>query len=256
MLRVRLVTLLVPLVASLQFGCADLQGFDLGQVMAAGMPLDQATVASGLKQALEIGTQRTTTTLSAPGGFGSDPVLRLSLPGQLGTVAQTLRQVGFSSQVDALEDSMNRAAEQAAAKAVPVFASAISSMTIADAFEILNGPDDAATRYFQERTSDSLRAQFMPVAESAMREVGFYGIYEDVVARYDAIPFTKPPAFDLERYVADQTLGGIFGKLAEEEALIREDPAARTTALLRRVFGNAGAAPPPPTSPPTRRGVY
>jgi len=230
-------------------GCAEMQaqvqaaGIDLNEILVAGAPLDGATVATGLKQALEVGTQRTTTTLSRPGAFGEDPILRLRLPGELGRLAEVLRGVGFGAQVDALEDSMNLAAEEAAGQAVPVFTRAITSMTIADAFEILNGEDDAATRYFQARTSDELRTRFRPVAMGAMQEVGLYNLYRDLVTRYDQIPFTKPPAVDLEGYVADQTLSALFVEIAKEEARIREDPAARSTALLRRVFG-ARATPP------------
>ena len=243
MLRLfRSIFLLAPMAFS-PLGCAELQGVDLGQILSAGAPLDEQTVASGLRQALAVGTERTTATLSAPGGFSANPGLRLKLPGELGRLAETLRAVGFGAQVDALEDSMNDAAEQAAAEAVPVFASAIASMSIADAFAILNGPEDAATRYFQDRTAEELRARFAPVATSAMQEVGLYGIYSDLVARYEAIPFTKPPAFDLEDYVTDQTLSALFAELAKEEARIREDPAARTTALLRRVFGAVGTEP-------------
>lgn len=227
-------------------GCAEMQarmdaaGIGLDDILVSGAPLDGATVATGLKQALEVGTRRTTTTLSRPGAFGNDPILRLGLPGELGRVAEVLRGVGFGAQVDALEDSMNRAAEEAAAQAVPVFTTAITQMTIADAFQILNGPDDAATQYFQERTSESLRARFRPVATRAMQEVGLYGLYTQIVERYDQIPFTKPPAVDLEGYVADQTLAALFTEIAKEEGRIREDPAARTTALLKRVFGAAG----------------
>lgn len=218
-------------------GCAEMQGFDLNEVLNAGAPLDQATVTRGLKQALDVGTQRTTSTLSARGGFSANPALRLRLPGELGTMAQGLRAVGFGAQVDALEDSMNRAAEEAAGRALPVFTSAIASMTVADAFSILRGADDAATRYFEDRTSASLRQSFEPIAVSAMQETGLYDGYRQLVARYEAIPFTKPPALNLERYVTDQTLAALFTELAKEEALIRKDPAARSTALLRRVFG-------------------
>ncbi len=248
--RFALVAALVGLFGSVGLvgGCAEMQGMGigLGEILTAGAPLDRTTVATGLKQALEVGTERTTRSLSQPGGFGRDPILRLSLPGELGRLAQVLRGVGMSAQVDALEDSMNLAAEEAAARAVPVFTSAITSMTIADAFEILNGPEDAATRYFQDRTSTELRRRFEPVAASAMQKVGLYGIYRDLVARYEQIPLMKPPAVDLEAYVADQTLAALFGELAKEEARIRRDPAARSTALLRRVFGDAarGATTP------------
>ncbi len=241
-LRTRFIVLLTlsSFMLGLQTGCAELQGVDFGQILAAGLPLDQATVANGLKQALEVGTQRTTSTLAADGGFSRSPALRLSLPGEMGRLAEVLRNVGFSSQVDALENSMNLAAEEAASRAVPVFASAISSMTIADAFQILNGPDDAATQYFQGRTSAELRSRFKPIAATAMQKVGVYTLYQDLVTRYQQIPFTKPPAVDLEKYVSDQTLNALFGELAKEEARIRQDPAARSTALLQRVFGAAG----------------
>jgi hypothetical protein len=239
----RIACLLVLLVAlGPVAGCADLAGVDLGRILGPGVPLDEATVASGLRQALDVGTRRTTATLSRPGAFAADPRLRLGLPGELGTLAQTLRAVGFGAQVDALEDSMNAAAERAAGEAVPVFASAIASMSIADAFAILRGPEDAATRYFEARTGPELRARFEPIAGEAMRAVGLYSVYSDLVARYEAIPFTKPPAVDLESYVADQTLEALFAELAREEARIRSDPAARTTELLRRVFGSSAGA--------------
>jgi hypothetical protein len=241
MIRAARLSLLLAVVAWMPLGCAELQGVDIGRILSAGAPLDEHTVASGLRQALEVGTERTTATLSTPGGFSENPGLRLRLPGELGKLAQTLRAVGFGAQVDALEDSMNQAAEHAAAEAVPVFASAITSMSIADAFAILNGPEDAATQYFQERTSDALRSKFSPIVTTSMQEVGLYGIYTDLVSRYEAIPFTKPPAFDLENYVTDQTLSALFGELAKEEARIREDPGARTTALLQRVFGSVGS---------------
>lgn len=244
----RLLTRILALLGSLLLlsGCAEMQamGIDLDQILVPSGPLNSTTVASGLKQALEVGTRRTTTTLSRPGAFGNDPVLRLGLPGELGRLAQVLRGVGFGAQVDQLETSMNRAAEEAAAQAVPVFTQAIASMTIADAFQILNGPEDAATRYFQDRTSDNLRARFKPVAARAMEQVGLYGIYRDLVGRYEQIPLMKPPAVDLEAYVANQTLTALFGEIAKEEARIRQDPAARSTALLRRVFGAQASGQP------------
>jgi hypothetical protein len=237
-------------VLMLWLGCADMQNFDLSQLLGIGAPLDQPTVASGLKQALDVGTQRTTATLSAPGGFADNPRFRIRLPAEMGTLVSAFRKIGLGARVDAFEDSMNRAAEEAAARALPVFTSAITSMTIADAFEILNGPEDAATVYFQERTTALLREEFSPVMTSAMQEVGVYRAYRDIVARYDAIPFSKPPALDLEAYVTDQTLSALFAELAIEEARIREDPGARSTALLRRVFGSISATPPPTRTSP------
>ena len=230
---------------ALPLGCAGFEGVDLGPIFptGTGAPLDEATVSSGLRQALDVGIGRTTTSLSAPGAFASNPALRLRLPGELGRFGEALRGVGLGGQVDALESAMNRAAEEAAGKAVPVFVSAITSMSIADAFSILQGESDAATRYFESRTSAELQQRFEPVAETAMREVGLYAIYQDLRAAYDRIPLVKPASVDLEAYVAERTLAALFGELALQEARIRRDPAARTTELLRRVFGSSPSGP-------------
>jgi hypothetical protein len=218
---------------------AACQSLDLGEVtrvLISGGALDESTVASGLREALEIGTTRASGQLSAPGGFGDDPALRLRIPEEAAPMVKTLRAIGLGSKVDEVEDAMNRAAEAAAAEAVPVFAGAIQAMTIQDAFGILRGPDDAATRYFREKTSTPLRERFSPVVRESIEKVGLYRMYKDIKRRYDAIPLVKPVAPELEDYVTDRTLDGLFQVLATEEAKIREDPAARTTALLRKVF--------------------
>lgn len=111
-------------------------------------------------------------------------------------------------------------------------------MTIADAFEILNGDESAATEYFRLRTTDALRTRFAPIAREGMRKAGLYRAYQEIAALYQrVVPFTTMPAPDLESYVADRALAGLFSKIANEEAKIRSQPAARTTDLLRRVFG-------------------
>ncbi|MGH0033679.1 MAG: DUF4197 domain-containing protein [Myxococcota bacterium] len=226
-------------------GCADFQLADLAAVLEAGQPLSESTVADGLREALRVGTERAATTLSRPGGFADNPLLRLSLPEELDPMTTALRTIGLGGPVDELEATMNRAAERAAGEAIPVFASAISSMTLTDAMGILEGPPDAATRYFEKRTSAALEERFAPVVRDAMTRVGLYASYRELVSRYEAIPFVKPVAPDLESYVSERTLVGLFDTLADEEEKIREDPAARTTALLRSVFGSRspGAAP-------------
>ncbi len=232
-----------PALAALAFallattGCAGMQMPDLGEIFAGSGALDEATVADGLREALTIGTERATTTLSAEGGFGDDEALRLVLPDELDPLVDTARNVGLGSWVDSLEEGMNRAAEAAAAEAAPVFADAIREMTIADAFAILNGPDDAATQYFHEKTAGPLEARFAPVVKNAMNEVGLYAQYQKLVDRYALLPFSKPMPPSLEGVVTQKTLDGLFSVLADEEARIREDPVARTTELLRRVFG-------------------
>ncbi|MBJ19666.1 MAG: DUF4197 domain-containing protein [bacterium] len=148
-----------------------------------------------------------------------------------------LRGVGLSAQVDALELSMIRMAEAAAGEAVPVFSRAITSMTIADAFQILDGPDDGATEHFRVRTSDALRARFAPVADEGMCRVGLFRTYEEIKTAYESIPLMTMPAPDLERHGADRALEGLFLDVSKEEARIRADPTAGSTELMRRVFG-------------------
>jgi hypothetical protein len=227
-------------VALLTGGCTTLSLGPLDALLGTGA-LDEATVAAGLRDALETGTARASRRLSEPGAFSDDARFRIELPSELDPMRQALGLAGMGQLFDDLEISMNRAAENAAGEAVDVFVTAIANMSIRDAFEILQGPDDAATRYFERVTSERLRNRFEPVIKQTMEDVGVYATYSALRTRYDAIPFTKPPAPDLERYLTDRTLAALFSALAEEEADIREDPAARTTALLRKVFGSPEA---------------
>jgi len=217
--------------------CAGVDPGRLGDVLAGNAPLDEATVADGLREALEVATGRSVETLSSVDGFLGNALLRIAVPEQLETVAEVLRDVGLGAKVDEFEVAMNRAAERASAEARPVFWNEIRRLTIADAFGILRGADDAATTYFRGRTETELRSRFLPLVKEKMETVGLYRVYGELAAAYEAIPFTTSPALDLDAYVTDRALDGLFLTLAEEEARIREDPAARTTRLLRRVFG-------------------
>jgi hypothetical protein len=145
--------------------------------------------------------------------------------------------VGFGAQVDELEVAMNRAAESAAGEAGEVFWQGIREMTFSDAMGILNGGDTAATEYFERTTRDTLRARFEPIVASKMNEVGLVRRYEELRARYAALPFTQEPSLDLRGYVTERALDGLFEVLGEEEREIRTDPAARVTPLLKEVFG-------------------
>lgn len=219
--------------------CKGLDSESLDRVLrGAEGPLDEPTVASGLKEALRVGTERATEKTSSVDGFYHNAAIRVVMPEQYQGVADALRRVGLGSEVDDFELAMNRAAERASGEAVEVFWSAIASMTVADAFGILNGGETAATDYFHERTAAELHARFEPVVTESMEAVGLYHIYDDLTARYNQLPFEKPPAVDLDDYITSRTVSGIFAVLADEEKRIREDPAARTTALLRRVFGS------------------
>jgi hypothetical protein len=200
-------------------------------------PLDESTVAAGLKESLRVGTERTVAVTSQQDGFWGNPLLRIALPDSLAPMASALRAVGLGSNVDELELAMNRAAETASAEAREVFWTAIKKMTLQDAFGILNGGDTAATEYFEARTSDQLRIRFLPIVNTQMQRVGVYRVYEPLLRRYTALPFVTKPAIDLDEYVTGKALDGLFATLGNEEKRIREDPAARSTELLRRVFG-------------------
>ena len=204
--------------------------------MDGGDPLDEATVTAGLKEALRVGSERTVATTSKVDGFWGNALIRILMPEEFEGAANTLRTIGFGKQVDQFELSMNRAAELAAGEATSVLWDAITAMTITDAFKILGGDETAATDYFRERTSEALRIRFRPIVRNKMSEAGLYRIYNDLMDQYDALPLVSKPTFDLDGYVTERTLKGLFTVLGQEERRIREDPAARTTELLRRVF--------------------
>jgi hypothetical protein len=235
------------LAAGLALGCAGGTGVvELDRALesarqASGSPgaLDEATVIAGLRDALRVGTDRTVASTSRLDGFLANELIRIHTPDSLSTMTRTLRTVGFSRQVDELEIAMNRAAEQAAGEAASVFWTGIQGMSVRDAWGILDGGDTAATDYFRRTTSDELRRRFAPIVEQKMAAVGLVQLYDDLVARYRAIPLTSlgqaPP--DLRAHVTDGALSGLFTVLGQEEAKIRREPAARSTELLKKVFG-------------------
>jgi hypothetical protein len=230
-------TKIVAVVALTAIGCIN--AGTIGEMLGDDGALDEATVAAGLKEALEIGTERATASTSKFDGFYGNALIRIALPQQYDGVANTLRKLGMGSYVDDFERSMNRAAERASGEAVDVFWPVIKQMSITDAFGILNGGETAATDYFRRTTSATLTARFQPIVIASMEEVGVYNIYNDLVAKYNQLPIDKPEAIDIDDYVTDRTVNGIFIVLEGEEKRIREDPVARTTELLKKVFAES-----------------
>jgi hypothetical protein len=236
----RLAVFTVALAALMALGCASLQNTDLEGILGGdqGGELDETTVLAGLKEALRVGSDNTVAATSTVDGFLGNALIRIAMPEQLDGAASTLRSVGLGRYVDELETAMNRAAEQAAGEARGIFWNAITAMTIGDAFAILNGHDTAATEYFRARTETELRARFAPIVSEKTDAVGLGRLYGQLTDAYATLPLTsKPELVDLDAYVTDEALDGLFTVLAREEQAIRRDPAARTTALLRRVFG-------------------
>ena len=211
-------------------------GIDLGGGLVLG-GINESTIAAGLREALQIGAERSVSQAARPGGFLENPRVRIPIPPQLDKIARGLRALGFNGAVDDLETAMNRAAERAAREAQGPLVNAVTSLTIADARAILSGRDDAATQYLRSHSEDALRARFAPVVESAMRAAGVYRAYKELRARNRALALLGDPTVELERHVTDETLDGLFTLIADEEARIRKDPAARTTELLRVTFG-------------------
>jgi hypothetical protein len=203
-----------------------------------GDQLPIETVVAGLKEALRVGTANAVDQTAIKGGFADNVRLRIKSPKKIRKVTDTMRKFGLGHMVDDFEGKMNVAAEQAAGEAGDVFLTAVRGMTIADGYDILRGDDDAATEYFRGKTEDELRRRFGPIVRKHMQSVGALEAYNNLIARYHQIPLVPRADFDADEYVTDEALNGLFTVLADEEKKIRDNPAARTTELLRTVFGN------------------
>lgn len=215
-------------------GCVAIEKY----IPAAGEEeLDQETIIAGLKEALEIGTKNAVGLVSKEDGYYKNPEITIPLPEDLEEVADTVRKVGLKKEVDEFIETMNRGAEEAAKEAIDIFVKAISKMTIQDALNILNGPDDAATKYFEKNTRKQLYDAFRPVITKVLDSVGVTALFKLTMDTYNSIPLTKKVEFDLDDYVTNKALDGLFIMIAKEEKQIRIDPVARVTELLRKVFG-------------------
>lgn len=230
-----LLLVLLPQVASAQFD-DFMKGID--KLASPGKTsLGEDKIVSGLKEALSIGTENTVNLTGKTGGYLQNEAIKILLPEKLQSMDQALRLAGFGPQVDEFVVSMNKAAEQAAPLAKPIFKDAVTNMSIDDAKKILDGGNTAATDYFQGKTRDQLATAFKPEVEKAMSQVGVNAQYKELVGQYTTLPFVKGPAFNLDEYVVGKSLDGLFYTLAQEEQKIRTNPAARVTGLLQEVFG-------------------
>jgi hypothetical protein len=193
-------------------------------------------IAKGLKEALQVGTTRSIDLLSKPDGFFGNAAVKILMPPEAEKVEKTLRNLGFNKQVDEAILSMNRAAEDASKNAVPIFVKAIQEMSIDDAVGILKGKDDAATKYLQTKTTDSLTKSFRPIIEESLKKVDATKNWNNIVTQYNKFSFKKINP-DLAAYVTERSLNGIYLQISAEEAKIRKDPVARSSDLLKKLFG-------------------
>jgi hypothetical protein len=199
--------------------------------------LSTETIINGLKEALEVGSRRAITQISQSGGYLDNQDIRIPLPDKIQKVASVLKKYGLESQVEKFEKSMNNAAEQAAPHATDLIVSALKDMSFEDAKKIYSGDDDAATQYFKEKTSGELRTLFQPSVEKSLGQVGATRYYKDLVNKAKDIPFVGDRVkMDLNGYVTEEALSGLFKVLADEEKKIRQNPIARTTDLLKKLF--------------------
>ena len=202
-----------------------------------GGALSSSDIASGLKEALQVGAKNATRQVSAVDGFFGNALIKVLMPPEAKKVENTLRQMGMGEQVDKLILSMNRAAEDASSKALQIFIDAIMSMSIQDGMTILKGGNDAATQYLKSKTTAALTKAFRPVIEQSLDKVHATEYWSDVFTTYNKLPTTfKKINPDLAGYVTERALNGVFVYIADEEAKIRMNPAARVTDILKKVF--------------------
>lgn len=233
---VLLVLVLFFLLSSVSYTSA---GFfdDLLEKVTGSKENEEDTLVAGLKEALDVGTKQAVQKVSVQDGYFGNLDIKIPVPEKLKKTESLLRKLGMDDRVDAFILSMNRAAEEAAPQAVDIFVGAIRDMTVVDAYGIVKGDDTAATSYFRDRTSDDLTGLFRPVITDSMATVGVVRSYKKMMDRYNSIPFVKKIDVDLERYVTEKALDGLFFMVGEEEKKIRTNPAARVTELLQKVFG-------------------
>lgn len=229
-----LIVLFTALPASAQFD-QILKGLGLSSPKEGG--LSDVKIASGLKEALKIGTENTVNLTGKMDGYFKNEAIKILMPEKLQTLEKGLRAVGYGPKVDEFILSMNRAAEQAAPFAKQIFWDAVGAMTFDDAKKILSGGNTAATDFFKGKTTDKLTAAFKPVVDKATNDVGVTRQYKDLVGKFQTIPFMKSESLDIDQYVVTRSLDGLFHVLGQEEQKIRTNPAARVTDLLKEVFG-------------------
>jgi hypothetical protein len=205
----------------------------------SGKPTDQEVI-SGLKEALSIGSKNAAGLASKVDGFYKNPSILIPFPPEAKAVEEKVRALGMGKQVDDFVMTLNRAAEEAAKEAAPIFIEAVKQMTIQDGWGILKGDKRAATTYLQNKTTDPLYQKFKPVVTKAIQKVGVTKYWNPIITTYNKIPLVKKMNPDLEDYTTRKAINGLFYLVGKEEEKIRANPGARVTELLKKVFGYEG----------------
>lgn len=208
----------------------------------SAIPPTKNDIQSGLKQALQKGLQDGVNQISVKDGFLKNPAIMIIFPPEAKKMETTLRELGLGHLCDDVIQTMNHAAEDACKKAIPIFLSALNQMSFKDGLGILKGRDNAATEYFQNITSESLKRAFRPQVDSALSRVNANFYWNKATTTYNKVPFVNKVNTDLGDYVTNQAIIGLFFTIAQEELKIRRDINARTTPLMKKVFGFADTA--------------
>jgi len=206
-------------------------------VTQAQLSLSNEEIGNGLKEALTQGISKGADMLSQEDGYFKNPLIKIPFPPDAQKMEKRLREIGMDKDVDNFILTLNRGAEDAAQKAKPIFLYAIKNMSITDVMAILNGQPDAATQYLKKSTTAQLQAQFKPVIKASLDKVGATKNYNSLANTYNKIPLVKKINPDLDAYTTDLAIQGLFITIANEEKNIRANPAARTSDLLKKVFG-------------------
>jgi hypothetical protein len=206
------------------------------QVNAGNNPLSQDEIIEGLREALTVGSNNASKAAAAVDGYYKNPKLYIPFPSEAKKMEQMLRSFGQEKLVNDFLLSLNRAAEDAAKEAAPIFVNAVKGMSIADGLSILNGKDDAATQYLKQNTQALLLEKFKPIVENSLHKVSATKYWEQLVVAYNKIPMVEKMNPNLNEYATQKAIDGIFIVVAEEELQIRKNPAARVSAILKKVF--------------------
>ena len=222
--------------------CTSLQVSDglktAGKIVKQNNTLSTEEVSKGLKEALVQGAVKGSSQASQLNGYFKNKLLKIVVPPEMLVVNQKLRSLGMNRLMDDFEMSLNRGAEEAAKEAKPIFVSAITSLTIQDAWKILKGEPDAATFYLKRTTGNQLETAFTPIIKNSLQKVNATKYYSDIITMYNQIPMVEKVNPELEKYVTEKAIEGLFTLIKQEEENIREHPAARVTELLKKVFSS------------------
>jgi hypothetical protein len=199
--------------------------------------LSNADIVKGLKEALSVGSKNAGSNASKVDGYWKNNLIRIPFPKEAEVVKTYANKIGLSNQVASFEKTLNRAAEEAAKEAAPIFVNAITGMSIQDGVGILKGGDNAATTFLKNRTSNDLKAKFRPAVKRALEKVQITKYWNPIISKYNQVPFVRKMNPNLEDYVTQKALDGLFLLVGQEEAKIRKDPVARVNDILKKVFG-------------------